>query len=668
MRGSMNNVSRNKMFNKKLLLLLPILAASVNAEPVIQTEEIIVRNYQYDSKEGLSPYSVEIHSAKEIALAGSASLMDYLAQHTSLNIVPSYGDKSKPLIDMRGYGVESGYQNVVISVDGQRLNNIDMSSQLIGSIDISSIERIEIAKGTGSVKYGDGAMGGVIQIYTKDYNGYSLETALGSSGTVKKIANAGFKGKKFNLSVNATDDRHAGFSDRDVTGQKDNFQNKSQSAKLNIAASKDLLLNFGVSSSRINSYLTGPMTNEEFVNNPAQNSGETYSNYDTDSDKYSTGLAYKVNEKLNVTADYYYEDKLYNATRASGSLYTKDYKGLNLSAEYIEKNYTISTGLDYFDGERVDTTNPGTTTKDNIAIYIESEFQPNWLPENAALSAGLRQERVDYKHSDATASYSTHESLTAWDVGINYVVDTQLSFFGNLNHAYQAPDIDRFFVGVYQGSSPYAWLRRDFNGFIKPSEVDTLNVGVNHITQANKLKIVAFYSDLKNEIVYNASSGKNENIDNSEKYGLEIHDTYKFNNKSNINLVYKYIEAKIGRDSHAAFQDGKTLPGVPKHSILANLQHKFSDQMQFNLSHTWKQRAFIWSDYSNTNARRQPAYSSTDANIDYEVKRFTQFKKVRLYGSVTNIFEHKNATQSYANSVYAFNFSRAWMTGLKIDF
>ena len=664
MRGSMNNVFRNKMFNKKLLLLLPILAASVNAEPVIQTEEIIVKNYKYDSKEGLSPYSVEIHSAKEIALAGSASLMDYLAQHTSLNIMPSYGDKSKPLIDMRGYGVESGYQNVVISVDGQRLNNIDQSSQLIGSIDISSIERIEIAKGTGSVKYGDGAMGGVIQIYTKDYNGYSLETALGSSGTVKKIANAGFKGKKFNLSVNSTDDRHAGFSDRDVTGQKDNFQNKSQSAKLNIAASNDLLLNFGVSSSRINSYLKGPMTKDEFHSNPAQHSNATYNNYDTDSDKYSTGLAYKVNEKLNIAADYYYEDKLYNATRASGSLYTKDYKGLNLSAEYLEKNYTISTGLDYFDGERVDTTNAGTTTKDNIAIYIESEFQPNWLPEKAALSAGIRQERVDYTHSDATASYSTHESLTAWDVGLNYVVDSQLSFFGNVNHAYQAPDIDRFFEGVYEN---WVWVRRDFNGFIKPSEVNTINVGVNHITQANKLKIVAFYSDLENEIVYINSTVGNGNIDNSEKYGLEIHDTYKFNNKSNINLVYKYIEAKIGKNSDG-FIDGKTLPGVPKHSILANLQHKFSDQMQFNLSHTWKQRAFIMSDYANTNAQKAPAYSSTDANIDYEVKRFPQFKKVRLYGSVTNIFEHKNALQGYADSLYAFNFSRAWMTGLKIDF
>ena len=662
----MNNVFMNKMFNKKLLLLLPILSTSVIAESNIETEEIIVRNYQYDSKESTSPYSIEIHTAKDIKASGSTSVQSYLSQHSSLNITPNYGDRAKASFGMRGYG-EDAHQNIVMTVDGQRMNNIDLSAPLIGQIDINSIERIEIAKGTGSVKYGDGAMGGVIQIYTKDYNGYSLETALGSSGTVKKIANAGFKGKKFNLSVNATDDRHAGFSDRDTTGQKDNFQNKSQSAKLNIVASKDLLLNFGVSSSRINTYLKGPMTKEEFVNNPAQNSGATYNNYDTDSDKYSTGLAYKVNEKLNVTADYYYEDKLYNATRADGSLYTKDYKGLNLSAEYIEKNYTISTGLDYFDGERVDTTNPGTTTKDNIAIYIESEFQPNWLPENAALSAGLRQERVDYKHSDATASYSTHESLTAWDVGLNYVVDTQLSFFGNLNHAYQAPDIDRFFVEVYQSSSPYAWLRRDFNGFIKSSEVDTLNVGVNHITQANKLKIVAFYSDLKNEIVYNSSASRNENFDNSEKYGLEIHDTYKFNNKSNVNLVYKYIEAKIGQNSQG-FEDGKTLPGVPKNSILANLQHKFSDQMQFNLSHTWKQSAFIMSDYANTNAQKTPAYSSTDANINYEVKRFPQFKKVRLYGSVTNIFEHKNALQGYANSLYAFNFSRAWMTGLKIDF
>ena len=52
------------MFNKNLLLILPFLAASINAETNIETEEIIVKKYQYDCKEGFSPYSVEIHSAK----------------------------------------------------------------------------------------------------------------------------------------------------------------------------------------------------------------------------------------------------------------------------------------------------------------------------------------------------------------------------------------------------------------------------------------------------------------------------------------------------------------------------------------------------------------------------------------------------------------------------
>jgi iron complex outermembrane recepter protein len=657
------------MSYKNLVLILPLITSSINAETNIQTKEIIIKKYQYDTQEGLSPYSVEIHSAKEIGLSGSTNLTDYLAQHSSLNIVPNYGDKSKPMIDMRGYGAEAGYQNVVISIDGQRLNNIDMSPQLLGSIDLSSIDRIEIVKGSGSVRYGDGAMGGVIQIYTKDYSGYSIETAIGSSNAVKKIVNAGFNGKNFNLSVNVTDDIHKGFADVDINGERDRNKNKSQTAKLKFTPSKDLLLNFGLSSSRVNLYRTGALTKDEFHANPAQNSGNAYSNYDTDSDKYSTGLEYKASEKLNLKADFYYEEKLYNATRAYGSLYSKDYMGTNISAEYQEDNYTITTGIDYFDAERVDQTNRGTTTKDNLAIFVESQLQPDWLPKNIALSAGLRHERVEYTHSDSAANYSTDESLNAWDIGINYEVDSQLSFFGNYNHAYQAPDIDRSFVAVWQSNSPYAFLRRDFNGFIEPSKVDTLNAGFNHITQKNKLKIVAFYSDLKDEIVYNPTSGKNENIDNSEKYGLEIHDNYKFNDRSNINFIYKYIEAKIGKDSHAEFQDGRSMPGVPNNSILVNLSHKVTDQMRFNLSHTWKEDAYIFDDFLNESPVRQPAYISTDVSVNYEVKKkFTQFKKLRIYGSVSNIFEHSNAVQSYANTIYPFNFSRVFTGGLKIDF
>ena len=83
---------------------------------------------------------------------------------------------------MRGYGSENGFQNIVITVDGQRLNNIDLSPQLIGAIPLGNIERIEISKGSGSVVYGDGAMAGAIQIYTKNKTGVTVSSSLGNFG------------------------------------------------------------------------------------------------------------------------------------------------------------------------------------------------------------------------------------------------------------------------------------------------------------------------------------------------------------------------------------------------------------------------------------------------------------------------------------------------------
>ncbi|MEZ4694112.1 MAG: TonB-dependent receptor plug domain-containing protein [Aliarcobacter sp.] len=50
------------------------------------------------------------------------------------------------------------------------MNNIDSAPQLLSSIPIDSIEKIEILKGTGSVQFGDGANAGVINIITNGIN------------------------------------------------------------------------------------------------------------------------------------------------------------------------------------------------------------------------------------------------------------------------------------------------------------------------------------------------------------------------------------------------------------------------------------------------------------------------------------------------------------------
>ena len=533
------------MFNKKLLLLLPILATSVIAESNIETEEIIVRNYQYDSKESTSPYSIEIHTAKDIKASGSSSVQGYLSQHSSLNITPNYGDRAKASFGMRGYG-EDAHQNIVMTVDGQRMNNIDLSAPLIGQIDINSIERIEIVKGTGSVRYGDGAMAGVINIYTKGYNGFSLESSIGSGGLIKKILNAGFSHEKFQLSLSAIDDKSEGIAAPDTNGNKDRFRNKTQTAKLNIDASDDTKLNFGVSSSRIGQHVVGILTHAEFHEDPRQNGGNAYNNFDIDNDRYSAGIDHKYNEKLDLNANMYYEDKLYNALNASGDKYTKGYFGSNFTGDFKGEGYNLTGGLQYFDGERKSVDQyPGKTSKQNISLFIESDFQLKELSDKFLFTAGFRREQVNYRHVDVAAISKTRETLAAYDLGVNYAVNEKLSIFSNINHGYLSPDIDRFFKSVWAGSSPWNFLRRDFQGFMESAKVKTLNIGLNNITNKNKLKVVAFYSDLKNEIVLDPSTFINQNLDNSKKYGIEVQNEFKFNDQTTAKILYNFIKAKI---------------------------------------------------------------------------------------------------------------------------
>ena len=142
----------------------------------INLDDVTVNASPFQQRESETTYASEIHTAKQIEASGAATLYDFLAQQTSLNILPNIGNKATPSINLRGFGGENGHQNVVITVDGQRLNNIDMQPQLLGAIPLGNIERIEISKGSGSVIYGDGAMAGAIQIITKNKTGVTVST------------------------------------------------------------------------------------------------------------------------------------------------------------------------------------------------------------------------------------------------------------------------------------------------------------------------------------------------------------------------------------------------------------------------------------------------------------------------------------------------------------
>ncbi|WP_229008025.1 TonB-dependent receptor [Methylophilus sp. Leaf408] len=621
----------------------------------LQLDDVTVKSSGFERKDTETTYASEIHTSDQIQASGASNLYDFLAQYSSLNILSGFGNKAAPLINMRGYGNENGYQNVVVSVDGQRLNNIDMSPQLIGAIPLSNIERIEISKGSGSVIYGDGATAGSIQIYTKAKTGISVAGSLGNYGQKSGYVSGGISSKYISLSASASDESYDGFSKKDIFGKRDEFDNTSQNVKLTIKPIDKLRLKANATSARISTFYVGPITKAEFNENPRQNSGNAYTFQRYEMDQWRAGIEYDINENLmiSIAHDHQRKTSFFDAPQPPfpfSQLRTYDYKNDELLLKYAAENLKVMAGIQNFDGtmERIS----DKSSKNNLGFFTQAEYEL----DNLTLSAGARHERVNYRlQSFGSPSINKEHNLEAFDVGANYKFGQELSLFSNLNYAFQAPDIDRFFN-----------FGSGFNPDVVPTKSRTFNIGFNHVTQTNRFKASGFYSSLSNEIFYNPTMGglgTNTNIDQSHKYGVEIQDQLKLNEELSTGVIYTFTRAIIDSDNDGSVLiKDKNLPGVPKHTVIANINYQLFNNATLNLNHTWRAKAYAFNDLQNNFDQKQNRYESTNLTLSY------QYKNLNVYTAVNNIFEHENSIQVQDNTVYPIDFARTWRVGLKADF
>lgn len=631
----------------------------------ITTADVLVKANRFVRKDTETTYASEIHTSEEIEASGAATLYDFLAQQTSLNVLSSFGNKLTPSINLRGFGNENGSQNVVITLDGQRLNNIDSMSQLLGAIPLGNIERIEISKGSGSVIYGDGATAGAIQIYTKNKTGVTVSSSLGNFGQKNSYINAGISDQYIDLSASLAHDSFDGFSKKDATGNRDQSTSDTQNVKLAVKPTVDLRLFAEGTVSRNDIRYVSPLTRAQFKDNP-RNVGlnflgnpSTYTQQSLDTNQWKIGVNYQLTDTVKFSATHFQEDK----TSAFPSFVSNyDYDANDVSLSFNNEIISAIIGYQDFNGDRKTTDN--TTTKENSAIFIHSEYRPNWLDENLMLSAGARQEKVSYRFAPTTGNnLKDDQDLNAWDIGANYRFSNELSVFANYNQAFQAPDIDRFFV---QDFNFFPIVTTDFNGFIEPAKVKTFNIGLNHVTENNRLKVSAFHANLNNEIYLsqpNPFTFINTNLDKSHKYGLEVQDYFKFNDQLSASIIYNYTRAKIDREiENGVSFNGNDLPGVPKHTVVTNLNYQFVNNVGLNINHTWRSKAYAFNDFQNNFNQRQDSYNSTNIAVNY------QYKKLNFFTAINNIFEQENSIQVQDNAIYAVDFVRTWRVGMRADF
>ena len=659
------------MFTKNLILAVSLSAIlfSNSANAVIGPIKITLNptevssNY-FNEDDTAAPFASEIYTEDDIKNSKSNNIYDFLTQNTSLSLAPSSGNRFSQKISARGYGLTIGSHNLVVTLNGRRLNSISTDGPAINTININDVERIEITKGSGSVVYGDSAMAGAIHVYTKKNFDTKISSSFGNYGLMQTSASFGISEEYFDLNMSIDNLKHGGYSVADPQGNKD----KGEETKSNINAryvtdgGTEFELDYDLNDSE-NRYPNW-LTQAQFNANPAQNTtGRVY----TVSDRESDTLTYKVKRKLtdNITllrsSSILNKEtivKSYNSsaitTYGNPSKYQYDYYNTDYILSYENGNLKIDSGYTSLDGSR---TFPvasayvpaNTTSKKNIGFFSQLQYDQG----DSTYTIGARNETVEYEYKPVSGTQkNAKHHLEAFDVGFNTRLNPNTTVFTNFNQAFQAPLIDRFFT--YNGG---------FNGFMSPSTSKTINVGLNYLTEKSKTKVTLYRSNVNNEMFYNSATYNNTNLDESHKQGLELQNLFAVSPKWSTNVNYAYTNAIIDKEADNSAFNGKTNPMTSKHNISASVIYGLSDNASITLTQKYRSSAFAEEDYTNTATQKQKAYNSTDFNFSYNPNEDLEFNF-----DVENLFENSYGTWLRADVIYPGNSTRNIKAGLSYKF
>lgn len=225
------------------------ISSPVFAAETINLNDVVVTATRTPQQREALIADATVIDAQEIERGGQTTLVELLQQQPGIEITNNGGAGKASGIFMRG--TNSGH--VVVLIDGVRVQSATTGTTTLENIPLNHIDRIEIIRGPASSLYGQDAIGGVIQLFTKKgESAPKFYANLGYGTYDTTLAEAGLRGKlqdtsyTFNISANTTN----GFSSLDTNNpnlnDNDGYRNLATSGSLAhiIAENHELGVNF----------------------------------------------------------------------------------------------------------------------------------------------------------------------------------------------------------------------------------------------------------------------------------------------------------------------------------------------------------------------------------------------------------------------------------------
>jgi len=224
----------------------------------------------------------------------------------------------------------------------------------------------------------------------------------------------------------------------------------------------------------------------------------------------------------------------------------------------------------------------------------------------------------------AAAPLSRSDTEPVFNIGIRHFLTHDLSLFGRVGRSVRFATVDE----LYQ-ANPVTFVQ-EFS-IIEPQTAHHADVGVEFVIPDFSASVTGYYMDIENEIHFNSAIFANENLDPTERTGIET--TFKWNLLDSLlaTFNYGYLRSKF---VEGPFK-GNDVPLVPRHTGSASLL--WSPTNDFTLAGTWRyvgEKRFD-NDQTNDFGQQIPSYSVLD------LKAVQQWRGWHLVFSANNLLDKK---------------------------
>ena len=205
---------------------------------------------------------VSIIDRAALEQAGQSSLRELLALLPGIQISANGSYRSSSGVFLRG----ASTSQTLVLVDGVRVGSATSGGAAFENMPLERIERIEILRGAASALYGPDAVGGVIQIFTREPTaGLALDTSLGLGTDGQRQASASARGSAgvMGYSLGLSQEKASGISVLnnpaawDFNPDRDGFRSSSVDAKVTAKVNSEHRLILSLLQSRTNYQFDG---------------------------------------------------------------------------------------------------------------------------------------------------------------------------------------------------------------------------------------------------------------------------------------------------------------------------------------------------------------------------------------------------------------------------